>query len=87
MDARISRPSEASLGFLAAGYPVAHGEESQALALWACSRGDQQSQIRLVVTEAGDYDVLRGLRMPAVNTGQQSAPDAGGEGLKETVTQ
>ncbi|MEO5587994.1 MAG: hypothetical protein ABIS03_00305, partial [Gemmatimonadaceae bacterium] len=48
----------------AGGYPVAHGEASQALALWGVlAWATTQPQIKgLVVTEAGDYDVLRGLR-------------------------
>jgi hypothetical protein len=48
----------------AGGYPVAHGEESQALALWGVlAWATAQAPIKgLVVTEAGDYEVLRGLR-------------------------
>ncbi len=50
--------------FAAGGYPVAHGEASQALALWGVlAWATTQVPIKgLVVTEAGDYDVLRGLR-------------------------
>lgn len=50
----------------AGGYPVAHGQRSQLLALrgvlaWATS----QPAIRgVVVTDAGDYDAQRGLRAP-----------------------
>jgi hypothetical protein len=50
----------------AGGYPVAHGESSQVLALrgvlaWATS----QPAVRGVVfTDAGDYDAQRGLRAP-----------------------
>lgn len=76
--------------FSAGGYPVAHGEESQALALWGVlAWATTQSQIKgLVVTEAGDYDVLRGLR----NAGGKYRSAVGAvmraeRGLKETVTQ
>ena len=50
--------------FSAGGYPLTHGEESQDLALWGVlAWATSQSPIKgLVVTEAGDYDVLRGLR-------------------------
>jgi hypothetical protein len=52
--------------FAAGGYPVAHGERSQLLALrgvlaWATS----EPAIRgFVFTDAGDYDAQRGLRAP-----------------------
>lgn len=52
--------------FAAGGYPVAHGQQSQLLALrgvlsWATS----QPAVRgLVFTDAGDYDAQRGLRAP-----------------------
>lgn len=52
--------------FAAGGYPVAHGEQSQQLALrgvlaWATS----QPAVRgIVFTDAGDYDAQRGLRAP-----------------------
>jgi len=50
--------------FSAGGYPLAHGERSQELALWGVlSWATTQEPIKgLVVAEAGDYDVLRGLR-------------------------
>ena len=53
--------------FSSGGYPVAHGEESQAQAFWGVlSWATAQTPIKgLVVTEAGDYDVLRGLRTAA----------------------
>jgi len=74
--------------FSAGGYPVAHGFESQELALWgALAWATTQAPIKgLVVTEAGDYDVLRGLRTasgryrPAV-----SAILRAKKGLRETV--
>jgi hypothetical protein len=76
--------------FSAGGYPVAHGEESQALALWGVlAWATTQSQIKgLVVTEAGDYDVLRGLRNAAGK--YRSAVGAvmrAERGLNETATQ
>jgi hypothetical protein len=74
--------------FSAGGYPVTHGEESQALSLWGVlAWATSQTQIRgLIVTEAGDYDVLRGLRTaagryrPIVGVVMQAE-----KGLKETV--
>jgi hypothetical protein len=50
--------------FAAGGYPLAHGEKSQELALWGVlSWATTQPQIKgLVVNAAGDYDVLSGLR-------------------------
>ncbi len=52
--------------FAAGGYPVAHGEQSQVLALrgvlaWATS---QPAVHGVVFTDAGDYDAQRGLRAP-----------------------
>jgi hypothetical protein len=52
--------------FAAGGYPVAHGERSQLLALrgvlaWATS---QMAVRGVVFTDAGDYDAQRGLRAP-----------------------
>ncbi|MEO8194188.1 MAG: hypothetical protein ABI681_10065 [Gemmatimonadales bacterium] len=74
--------------FSAGGYPVAHGEESQALALWGVlAWATTQPAIKgLIVTEAGDYDVLRGLR----TAGGRFRPAVGAvlraeNGLKETV--
>ncbi|MEO5903335.1 MAG: hypothetical protein ABIQ55_04920 [Gemmatimonadaceae bacterium] len=48
----------------AGGYPLAHGEKSQELALWGVlSWATAQPQIKgLIVSEAGDYDVMSGLR-------------------------
>ncbi|HEX6573918.1 MAG TPA: hypothetical protein VF042_03015 [Gemmatimonadaceae bacterium] len=74
--------------FSSGGYPIAHGEESQALALWGVlAWATAQSPIKgLVVTEAGDYEVLRGLRnasgkyRPAV-----AAVKKAQQGLKETI--
>lgn len=52
--------------FASGGYPVAHGEQSQLLALrgvlaWATS---QPAIHGVVFTDAGDYDAQRGLRAP-----------------------
>ncbi|MEO7368763.1 MAG: hypothetical protein ABIZ36_12460 [Gemmatimonadaceae bacterium] len=48
----------------AGGYPLAHGEKSQELALWGVlAWATSQPQIKgLIVNAAGDYDVLSGLR-------------------------
>ena len=48
----------------AGGYPIAHGEESQLLALrGVLSWATQQEQIHgVVLADAGDYDAQRGLR-------------------------
>jgi hypothetical protein len=50
--------------FAAGGFPQAHGERSQELALWgALAWATSQSQIRgLIVNGAGDYDHLTGVR-------------------------
>ena len=50
--------------FAAGGYPLAHGEKSQELALWGVlAWATSQPQIKgLIVSEAGDYEVLSGLR-------------------------
>jgi hypothetical protein len=50
----------------AGGYPIAHGEQSQVLALrgvlsWATI---QEAIQGVVLTDAGDYDAQRGLRGP-----------------------
>ncbi len=74
--------------FSTGGYPVAHGEESQALAIWGVMAW-ATSQVPIkgaIVTEAGDYDVLRGLRSAsgryrtAVSTLMRAE-----RGLRETV--
>jgi hypothetical protein len=75
--------------FSAGGYPVSHGEESQELALWGVlAWATTQAPIKgLVVTEAGDYDVLRGLRTAGGR--YRSAVGAvmrAERGLRETVT-
>jgi hypothetical protein len=50
--------------FSTGGYPVAHGEESQALAIWGVMAwATSQAPIKgAIITEAGDYNILRGLR-------------------------
>lgn len=74
--------------FSAGGYPVAHGESNQELGLWGVlAWATTQSAIKgLVVTEAGDYEVLRGLRTAS----GRFRPVVGAviraeKGLKETV--
>jgi len=48
----------------AGGYPLAHGEKNQELALWGVlTWATTQPQIKgLIVSEAGDYEVMSGLR-------------------------
>jgi hypothetical protein len=48
----------------AGGYPDAHGEESQESAVWAAiAWGTTRPAIKgIIVTEAGDYGAIRGLR-------------------------
>jgi hypothetical protein len=50
--------------FAAGGYPEAHGEASQERAVWAAlAWGTSRPAIKgLIVSEAGDYGVIRGLR-------------------------
>jgi hypothetical protein len=52
--------------FAAGGYPVTHGEASQARAVWgALSWATSHPEIRgLVVADASDYDATTGLRAP-----------------------
>jgi hypothetical protein len=72
----------------AGGYPVAHGEESQALSLWGVlAWATSQSPIRgLIVTEAGDYQVLRGLRTASGRyRSAVAAVMRADKGLRETV--
>jgi hypothetical protein len=60
-----ARPKPAWV-FSAGGYPLAHGEKNQELALWGVlAWATTQPAIKgLIVTEAGDYDAIRGLRAP-----------------------
>jgi hypothetical protein len=76
--------------FAAGGYPLAHGENNQELSLWGVlAWATTQPAIKgLVVTEAGDYEEIRGLRAP----GGRLRPSVGAVrraqlGLKETVSQ
>jgi hypothetical protein len=85
----IARPKPAWV-FEAGGYPLTHGERSQELALWgALAWATTQPSIKgLVVTEAGDYDAIQGLRAP--NGRLRSSVGAVRRaqlGLKETSTQ
>ena len=50
----------------AGGYPLVHGEKNQELALWGIlAWATTIPEIKgLIVTEAGDYDAIRGLRAP-----------------------
>lgn len=75
--------------FSAGGYPVTHGEASQELALWGVmSWATTQTPIKgLIVTEAGDYDVMRGLRTASGRyRSSVSAIIRAERGLRETAT-
>lgn len=52
--------------FATGGYPGAHGERSQELAIWGVAAwATAQPAIRgVLLYEAGDYDTMRGLRAP-----------------------
>lgn len=76
--------------FAAGGYPLAHGEMNQELALWGVlAWATTQAPIKgLIVAEAGDYNELRGLR--GANGKLRSSVAAmmrADRGLKETVAQ
>ena len=76
--------------FAAGGYPVAHGEKNQELALWgALAWATTQPSIKaLIVTDAGDYDAIRGLRAPGGRLRSSVAAVRRAQiGLKETVAQ
>jgi hypothetical protein len=76
--------------FAAGGYPVAHGEKNQELALWgALAWATTQPAIKgLIVTDAGDYDAIRGLRAPGGRLRSSvGAVRRAQIGLKETVAQ
>jgi hypothetical protein len=51
----------------ASGYPVAHGEESQQLAIWgSLAWGTSRGIIKgVIVADAADYDDITGLRAPS----------------------
>lgn len=59
-----SRSRKAHWVFAAGGYPEAHGEASQTRAVWASlAWATSRPAIKgLIVSEAGDYGVIRGLR-------------------------
>ncbi len=83
-----NRPKPAWV-FSAGGYPLTHGEKNQELALWgALAWATTQPSIRgLVVTEAGDYDAIRGLRAPGGRLRSSVAAVRRAQaGLKETGT-
>src|SRR5262245_5241144 len=60
-------PAKEHWVFAAGGYPLAHGEPSQARAIWAAlAWATAHPSIKgLVVYEAGDYGQARGLRAPS----------------------
>ena len=51
----------------ASGYPVAHGEEAQQLAIWgSLAWGTSRGVIKgVMVGDAADYDDITGLRAPS----------------------
>jgi hypothetical protein len=61
---QVSRSPKEHWVFAAGGYPEAHGEASQTRAVWAAlAWATSRPAIKgLVVSEAGDYGVIRGLR-------------------------
>lgn len=86
----LPAPRKEQWVFAAGGYPAAHGERSQERAIWgalawATSRADVNG---LVVTSAGDYEAITGLRAP---TGRyRTAAGAvlrATRGLREATTQ
>lgn len=84
-----NRPKPAWV-FSAGGYPLTHGEKNQELALWgALAWATTQPSIKgLIVTEAGDYDAIRGLRGPSGRLRSSVAAVRRAQlGLKETSTQ
>lgn len=64
---RVMPPAREHWVFAAGGYPLTHGEESQAEAIWASlTWATAHPAIRgLIVSEAGDYGLARGLRAPS----------------------
>lgn len=74
--------------FAAGGYPIAHGESNQELALWGVlAWATSQPSIKgLIVYEAGDYDAMRGLRAPGGRLRSSVAAVRRAQiGLKETA--
>ena len=63
----VMPPAKPHWVFAAGGFPIAHGEESQAQAIWAVlSWATAHSVIKgTIVYEAGDYGQARGLRSPS----------------------
>jgi hypothetical protein len=61
---RVSNSSKDHWIFASGGYPEAHGEQSQERAIWAAlAWGTSRPSIKgLVVWDAGDYGIIRGLR-------------------------
>ena len=61
---RVSNSSKDHWIFATGGYPEAHGEKSQERAIWAAlAWGTSRPSIKgLIVWDAGDYGVIRGLR-------------------------
>lgn len=75
--------------FAAGGYPQAHGDRSQELALWGVlSWATAQAPIRgIVVMEAADYSAIRGVRRAGGNLRPAfTAIQRAKQGLAETAT-
>jgi hypothetical protein len=61
---RVSNSTKPHWIFASGGYPEAHGEQSQERAIWAAlAWGTSRPSIKgLIVWDAGDYGIIRGLR-------------------------
>jgi len=61
---RVSNSPKPHWIFASGGYPEAHGEQSQERAIWAAlAWGTSRPSIKgLIVWDAGDYGIIRGLR-------------------------
>ena len=73
--AALSAPAPAARGpehwvFAAGGYPLAHGERSQARAIWrSLAWATSRPAVRgLIASDAGEYGALNGLRAPTGRT-------------------
>ncbi len=86
---QVSRSTKPHWVFAAGGFPEAHGEASQARAIWAAlAWATSRTQIKgLIVSEAGDYGVIRGLRAPDGHLRRAAFALIGAmRGLRESTT-
>jgi hypothetical protein len=60
----LSPPLKEQWVFAAGGYPAAHGEDAQQLAIWAAvAWGSSRATVKgVIVTDADDYNTITGLR-------------------------